>query len=151
MQRAFRAGSLLRVILHARSCNVPSKLDAQYSGFFEVVETRGMLLPLRKLGTQRIFTANHDEMRLSTIARLAAQLVFAARTAEIPPGLRVVLQFQVPRVASSQPAPHAVFKVQIFPIAPPQSASQLNSQNLVSAAPRPRVRVIPNLHICRRV
>lgn len=64
VERAYQHGSVVRVALHARFCNVPSKLDLQYSGLWEVVEISNVLLTLRELGTQRIITANHDAVRL---------------------------------------------------------------------------------------
>ena len=47
MEPAYPPGTLVRVLLHAHACNVPSKLDANYSGLCKVVEIRGSLLTLR--------------------------------------------------------------------------------------------------------
>ena len=68
----------MRILLNARSRNVLSKLDTQYSSLFEIVEVRGALLTLSELDTQRIFTANHDSVRRSTIARPAVAPVPAS-------------------------------------------------------------------------
>lgn len=75
----------MRAVLHARSRNVISKLDAQYLGLCKVVETRGSLLTLRKLDTQRVFTANHNAVRLATIARPAASPAPADHAEPVPP------------------------------------------------------------------
>ena len=72
VERAYQPGCLVRVVQHARNPNVPSKLDAQYSGLCEVLEGRGALLTLREHATQRVFTANHDAVRRSTMDRAAA-------------------------------------------------------------------------------
>ena len=71
VERAYPPGTLVRVLLHTHHRNVPSKLDANYSGLCEVVESLGSLLTLRELDTQRVFTANHDAIRRSTVTRLA--------------------------------------------------------------------------------
>ena len=81
VERVYQPGSLVRVLLHARNRNMPSKLDTQYFGLCEVTEIRGALLTLRELDTQRIFNANHDSVRRSTIARAAAPPVPAVRAA----------------------------------------------------------------------
>lgn len=77
-------------MLHVRFRNVLSKIDAQYSGLCKVVEVRGTLLTLRELDTQRIFTANHDSVRRSTIARPAMPPLPAARAAFRPVIFRAV-------------------------------------------------------------
>ena len=71
VKRAYHPDSLVRVLLNARNCNVLSKLNMQYLGLYEVTEVRGPLLTLRELDKQRIFTANYDSARSSTIARFA--------------------------------------------------------------------------------
>ena len=63
VERAYKSGSLVCVILHARNRNLPSKLNMKYSGLCEVTEVRNALLILRELDTQRIFTANHGSVR----------------------------------------------------------------------------------------
>ena len=71
VKRGYQPGRLMRILLNARSRNVLSKLDTQYSSLCEIVEVRGALLTLSELDTQRIFRANHDSVRRSTIARPA--------------------------------------------------------------------------------
>ena len=82
--RAYPPGTLVRVLVHAHPRNVPSKLDANYSGLCKVVETRGSLLTLRELDTQRVFTENHDAVRRSTVTRSAVPPTHAARAAPLP-------------------------------------------------------------------
>ena len=79
--RAYQPGCLVRVLQHARNRNAPSKLDTQYSGLREVLTVRGALLTLRELDTRRVFTANHDAVRRSTMSRTVAPQVLAARAA----------------------------------------------------------------------
>ena len=92
VDRAYPPDSLVRVLLHAHFHNVPSKLDANYSSLCEVVETRGSLLTLRELDTQRVFTANHDAVRRSTDTRPAVPPTHAARAAPLPPVARAAPQ-----------------------------------------------------------
>ena len=79
VERAYQPGCLVRVLQHARNRNAPSKLDTQYSGLCELLEVRGALLTLRELDTRRVFTANHDAVRRSTMSRAAAPQIPAAR------------------------------------------------------------------------
>ena len=79
VEHAYQPGCLVRVLQHARNRNAPSKIDTQYSGLCEVLEVRGALLTLRELDTRRVFTANHDAVRRSTMPRAAAPQVPAAR------------------------------------------------------------------------
>ena len=88
VEHAYQPGWLLRVLQHARYRNAPSTLDTQYSGLCEVLEVRGALLTLRELDTRRVFTANHNAVRRSTMSRAAAPQVPAARAGPLPPVLR---------------------------------------------------------------
>ena len=114
VEHAYQPGCLVRVLQHARNRNAPSKLDAQYSGLCEVLEVRGALLTLRELDTRRVFTANHDAVRRSTMSRAAAPQVPADRAAPLPPVLR-----------AAHPPP---------PLAPPPQ---------VQARPQPAQRAVP--------
>ena len=51
---------------------MPSKLDARYSCLCELLEVRIPTLTLRELSTRRVFTANHDAVRKSTLTQPAA-------------------------------------------------------------------------------
>ena len=84
VDRAYKFGYLVRVLLYARNRNVLTKFDIQYSGLCEMLEVCGALLTLRELKTQRVFSANHDAVRLSRIKRSAAPQVPAARAALVP-------------------------------------------------------------------
>ena len=143
VERAYQPGTLVRVLLHSRSRNVPSKLDAQYSGLCEVVEIRGTLLTLRELDMRRILTANYDSVRRSTIARPAVPPAPAARAAPLPLILRAVPQAY--HVIQQQPAPHAPVLQAIPPVAPPQPAPQIAPPNRVPVAQRPHVPAISDL------
>ena len=55
----------VRVLQHGRHFGAPSKLVPPYSGLCEVVEIKGLVITLRELDSQRLFTANHDAVRLS--------------------------------------------------------------------------------------
>ena len=107
VERTYPVGSLLRVLLHSRSRTAPLKLEPQYSGLCEVVEVRGSILTLRELDTHRVFTANHDSVRRSTLVRPAAPPFAPPRAAPLPPLPRAapperILAAPRPRV---QPAP----------------------------------------------
>ena len=73
----------MQLLLHARNGIVPSKLDTRHSGLCEVTEMRGVLLSPGKFDTQRIFIANHNSFRRSTIARNGIIQVAAARAAPL--------------------------------------------------------------------
>ncbi len=60
-------GAFVRVIQHGRHFGAPSKLVAPYSGLCEVLDVKGPVLTLRELHSQRVFTASHDAVRLSTL------------------------------------------------------------------------------------
>ena len=94
VELTYPVGSLVRVLLHSRSRTAPSKLELQYSGLCEVVEIRGSILTLRELDTHRVFTANHDSVRRSTVVRPAAPPPRPPRAAPLPP---------VPRAAPAEP------------------------------------------------
>ena len=72
VEKMYDVGSLVSVVQFAHSRAVPSKLDARYSGLCEVFEVRGPTLTLRELSTRRVFTANHDAVRKSTLTKPAA-------------------------------------------------------------------------------
>ena len=118
VERAYQTGCLVRVLQHPRNHNVPSKLDAQYSGLYKVLEVRGALLTLRELATQRVFTANNDAVRRSTMTLPAVPQAPQARSAPTPP---------MPRVAT--PPPHN---------APPCQAQAEPQPALLAAPPRPQ-------------
>ena len=84
VKRAYQPGCLVRMLLHACNCNVPSRLDTQYSVLCEVMQVSGALLTRRELKTQRIFTANYDAIRRSTMTRPAAPQVTVSRVAPLP-------------------------------------------------------------------
>ena len=67
VKRLYAPGVLVRVIQHTHPGGVPSKLAQRYSGLCEVVQVRGPVLTLRELDTLRVFTANHDVVRRSTL------------------------------------------------------------------------------------
>ena len=67
VEKQYAPGALVRVLQHGRHYGAPSKLVAPYSGLCEVVEVRGPVLTMRELDTQRVFTANHDAVRLSSL------------------------------------------------------------------------------------
>ena len=132
VESAYQPSSLVRVLLHARNRTVPSTLDTQYSGLCEMTKVRGALLTLREVDTKRIFTANHDSVRLSTIARAAFFPLPAASTAPLPPMLRAA---PYPAVQEPpQPALHAVPPPPLSQAAPPHFASQGLQQNRVPMA-----------------
>ena len=81
VERAYQPSCLVRRLQHARNCNAPSKLDTKYSGLCKVLEVRGALLALLELYTRRVFIANHDAVRRSTMSRAATPQVPAARAA----------------------------------------------------------------------
>ena len=85
VKRSYQPGCLVRVVQHARNRNVPSKLDAHYSGLCDELEVRSAMLTLRELTTQRVFTANHDAVRRSTMTRAAAPQVPAVHAGLLPP------------------------------------------------------------------
>ena len=129
VERAYLPGCLVRVLQHARNRNVPSKLDTQYSGLCEVLEVSGPLLTLRELDTRRVFTANHDAVRRSTMWGAAAPQVPAARAAPLPPVLRAAhppLPLVPPPQAQArlQPTQRAVFPPPTVLAFVPQARSQ---------------------------
>ena len=91
VESAYQPGCLVCVLQHARNRKVPSKLDTHYFFLCKMLEVRGALLILRELETQRVFTANHDPVRRSTMTRTAAPQVPAARATPFP-------QYRVPRL-----------------------------------------------------
>ena len=138
MERAYPPGTLVRVLLNAHPCNVPSKLEVNYSGLFEVVETPGSLLTLRELDTQRVFTANDDAVRRSTVMRPAVPPTTpAARTAPLPPVVRAAPQLPPQQTAyPSLPAPSTVHR---------QSASRVAQLKPAQSAPRSQARAIRDI------
>ena len=48
---------------------MPSKLYPKFSGLCEIFEIRGPTLNLRKLDTDKVFTASHDALRASTLSQ----------------------------------------------------------------------------------
>ena len=67
VEKIYAPGVLVRVIQHTHPGGVPSKLAQRYSGLCEVVQVCGPVLTLRELDTMRVFTANHDAVRRSTL------------------------------------------------------------------------------------
>ena len=65
--KQFKPGTLVRVLLHFHPAGVHSKLNHQYSSLCEVIEVRGPTLTLRELDSQRVFTASHDAVSVSTL------------------------------------------------------------------------------------
>ena len=53
---------------------MPSKLNPKFSGLCEILEVRGPTLTLRDLDTNKVFTASHDAVRVSTLSRPAIRL-----------------------------------------------------------------------------
>ena len=72
-ENLYGPGSLVRLIQHTYPTGVPSKLNPKYSGLCEVLEVCGPILTLRERDTQRIFTANHDSVRASSLSQPDAQ------------------------------------------------------------------------------
>ena len=67
VEKLYAPSTYVRVLQHGRHLGAPSKLVSLYYGLCEVVEVRGPVLTLRELDSQRIFTANHDAVRLSSL------------------------------------------------------------------------------------
>ena len=84
---------LVRVLLHAHHRNVILKPNANYSICCNLVETRSSLLTLRKLDTQRVFTADYDAVAVCriTVTSPAALLALVARAASSSPSLAQLL------------------------------------------------------------
>ena len=97
MVGAYPPGTLVRVLLNPHHCNVPSKLSANYSGLCVVVETRGSLLMLQELDTQRVITANHDAVRHSKVTLPAVLATHAACAAPLPPVARAAPNYRLSR------------------------------------------------------
>ena len=68
VEKLFKPGVFVRVFQHERNFGAPSKLVPHYSGLCELLAVRGLILTLRILDTRREFTANHDAVRLSSLA-----------------------------------------------------------------------------------
>ena len=137
VERAYPRGTRVRVLLHAHPRNVLSKLDTNYSGLCKVIETRGSLLTLRELDTQRVFTANHDAVRRSTVTRPAAPPAHAARAAPLHPVARAAPQLPPQQAAPPiPPAPHTVHR---------HLASRVAQSNPVQSAPHSHARAICDL------
>ena len=154
VERVYQPGCLVRVLQHARNRNAPSKLDIEYSGLCEVLEVRGVLLTLREFDTRRVFTANHEAVRRSTIPRAAAAQVHAARAAPLPPILRVAhpppsLAPPPPAKARPQPAQRAVPPSPPVPapvlIALSQTPPRTNQKARAPATARRRARALLDL------
>ena len=96
VKHLYTPGALVRVLHHGRHFGAPSKLDAPYSGLCEVLEVKGPVLTLRKLDSQRVFTASHDAVRLSTLRAPQQPLQNGAP----PPVLVAPPAAQRPRAAS---------------------------------------------------
>ena len=67
VEKLYRPRALVRVIQHTHHSGVPAKLNPKYSGFSEILEVRGPILSLQELNTRRVFTANHDSVRSSSL------------------------------------------------------------------------------------
>ena len=127
----------MRVLLNAHPCNVPSKLDANYSGLYEVVETHGSLLRQRELETQRVVTANHDALCRSTVTSPAAPPAHAARPAPLPSVARAAPQ--PPTQQATPPIPPAPSTVHR------QSAPRVAQPNPVHSTPQSHARAIRDI------
>ena len=91
-----------------------------------MLNVRGALLTFRELATQRMFTANHDAVRRSTMTRAAAPKVPAVRAGPPPPLVRAGPPFPpVPR-AAPPPPPQAP---------PPQNQAHPQQVQLAALAP----------------
>ena len=126
---AYPIGCIVRVMQLARNSNEPSKLDAQYSGFCEVLNVHAALLIMREIATQRVFTANHNAIRRSTITLPAVSQLHAARVGSFPSILR----------AAPPPPSHAPLRqaqahlkptLHVTPIAPPPPATRLQHSRI---------------------
>ena len=67
VEHLYTPGALVRVLQHCRHFGALSKFVAPYSGLCEVLEVKGPVRTLRELDSQRVFTASHDAVRLSTL------------------------------------------------------------------------------------
>ena len=86
VEKQYKPGSLVRVVQHTHPYGVPSKLNSKFSGLCKVLEVRGPTLTLRKLYTNKVFTASHDAVRTSTLSRPEVPLQ-AELPAELPNAL----------------------------------------------------------------
>ena len=109
VKRVYKPGTLVRVILYARSRKVLSKLDAQYFGLSKVLEVRGAQLTVRELDTKRVFTANYDLINRSTIERFAAQPQPVARASPLSPAPHAASLRPDNVIAAQQLAPYVDF------------------------------------------
>ena len=124
-------------MLHLHLRNVPAKLDANYSGLCKVGETRGSLLTLRELDTQRVFTANHDAVRRSTVTCPAVPPTHGACAVPIAPVARAAPQLPPQQAALPiLPARSTVHR---------QSASRVAQLNPAQSAPRSHARAIRDI------
>ena len=73
VEKLYSHGSLVRVIQHTHPTGVPSKLNPKNSGLCEVLEVCNPILTLRERDTQRIFTANHNSVRASSLSQPDAE------------------------------------------------------------------------------
>ena len=70
VEKLYAPGAYVRVLMHGRHFCAPSKLVPPYSELCKIVEVRGPVRTLRELDSQRIFTANQDAVRLSSLLPL---------------------------------------------------------------------------------
>ena len=68
VEQLFQVGDLVRVLRHKPVAGAPSKLAPKYSDLCESIFVRGARLIQRELNTRRVFTANHDAERKSTLS-----------------------------------------------------------------------------------
>ena len=64
----------MRVVQRTHPSGVPSKLNPKYLVPCEVLEIRGPVLTLRELDSRKVFTANHDAVRSSSLSQPDAML-----------------------------------------------------------------------------
>ena len=74
VDKTYRPGALVRVVQHTHPSGVPSNFNSKYSGLCEVLEIRGAVLTLRELDSRKVFTANNDAVRSSSLSQPDAML-----------------------------------------------------------------------------
>ena len=82
-EKKYKPGSLVSVVQHTHLYGALSKLNPKFSGLCKVLEVRGPTLTLRKLDTNKVFTASQNAMRASTLSRPEVPLQ-AEPPAELP-------------------------------------------------------------------
>ena len=69
VEKQYKPGSFVRVAHNTHLYGVRSKLNPKFSKLCEILEVRGPTLTLRKLDTNKVFTASHDSVGVSTLSR----------------------------------------------------------------------------------